>query len=758
MKKHLTLGAALLAAAMSTAAVPTDSTYVTWTSLGTQTDAQGNHYVERIVVTGNTDFKKLAFNRFARKSKMLNPLDTLHEVVPGYYYITSARFGTGADSVVIDIDTRGRLVNRSYAPDGFHRVLADGSTAPVSYTRTPITRPEQWRAGTTDPMPYGPAIYDFNASLASAPQPGVYDIIPSFKKVTLLPGGGTCVDPTVDIVIDDKYAVEGRPEHVTLRLADNKLTIRSASAKAAASAQRVFTAKVLRPNAGQPLPDAEFVYDPDFQWRGMMIDISRNFQTLETLEDILHLMADNGLNHLHFHPVDDEAWRIELPSLPELTAVGGRRGWGTDEHDHLYQIFTGDGNPDNLNNSSNGYLTRDQFIHLLRTANDLGITVITEIESPGHARAARLAMERRAANGDPSYRLVHDGDTSRYTSAQSFHDNVMNPALESTYKFMETVFDDIIDIYREAGAPLEGIHIGGDEVAKGAWNGSDVARKFMADNNITDQHQLHAYFVRRVAKILADRNIPVYGWQEIALGHGDEYNTEIAPLTGGVDCWSTIVKKGDTPVPVRSVMNGYPTLLSNVEHLYFDLSYSAHPEEPGLNWGGHVNEFTAFDTYADQICPIPDGAKGKVIGLNAHCFSETLRNPDQLFMYLTPKIFGLAERAAHTDTTYTVAMFNRIIGDKELPALQKRYAKNHRGTMHINQPGIKIIDGMVHMNAPYNGGEIHFTTDGTEPTADSPLYTTPFATDSCYDIRARYFRNGAASVTTYMPTVVNTAR
>lgn len=739
-----------LAAAAGFAAVKDAETSVTWSSKGTVTDSTGTHYTEQIVITGNTDMAGLAFNRFARRSEMTNPLDTLHEIVPGYYYITSAQFGQGLDTVIIEIDTKGWLVNRSYAPDGFHRVMKDGTTAPVTYTRAPITRPEQWRAGTRDLMPYGPQVYDFNASLADARVPGVYDIIPSFNKVELLPGG-TSSDPVIHTVIDPSYAVEDHPRYVEMELVDGTLTIKSANANAAKSAQRIFEAKVLRPNNDKELPDARFVFDPDFEWRGMMIDIARNFQSPETLEDILNLMADNGLNKLHFHPVDDEAWRIELPSLPELTQVGSRRGWGKDENDHLFQIFTGDGNPDNLSNSSNGYYTRDQFIHLLRTANDLGIDVITEIEMPGHARAARMAMERRAADGDPSYRLLHDGDTSKYTSAQSFHDNVMNPALESTYKFIETVIDDIVDIYKEAGVPMTGFHIGGDEVAKGAWDGSDIARRFMEENGIKDQHALHAYFVRRVAKMLKDRNIPMYGWQEIALDHGDAYDAEIAPLTGGVDCWSTIVKAGQTPVPVRSVSGGYPTLLSNVEHLYFDLSYSPHPEEPGLNWGGYVNEFTAFDAYADQICPVPEGAEGRVIGLNAHCFAETLRSADQLLMYLTPKIFGLAERAAHRDTTYTVPEFNRIIGDKELPALEKQYAANGRGRVHLNQPGIKIIDGLVYMNAPYSGGEIRYTTDGTEPDSSSTLYTAPFNPGGATDIRARYYRNNTESVTTYMP-------
>ena len=724
-------------------------TDVYWESLGDNQDSIGWHYIQRITVTGDTDMKGLAFNQFARKMKMVNPEDTLTEIIPGYYLITSPRFSEGNDTIVFDIDTRGYLVNCSYEPDGFHRVLHDNSAAPVNLSRQKITDLQLHHAFDIPAYPKAGEIYEFNESLATDWQPGVYDILPSFKSINITPKGKPVVNPEITFDIKNRYAVKDRPNHATITVKKGKATVSAASERAAKSAARVFEAKVLRPNAGQPLPEAVLVYDPDFEWRGMMIDIARNFQTPETLIEILNLMADNGLNKLHFHPVDDEAWRLELPSLPELTQVGSRRGWGSNEYDHLYQIFTGDGNPDNLAGTSNGKYTRDDFIRILKTANELGIDIIPEIESPGHARAAIKAMERRAIDGDPSFRLIHDNDNSEYTSAQSFHDNIMNPSLESTYKFMETVIDDIVEIYKDAGVPLTGLHIGGDEVPRNAWNGSESVREFMKENNIANERELHAYFVRRIAKMLADRNIPMFGWQEIALDHSDEYNAEIAPLVGGVNTWSTIVKKGQTPVPVKSVMGGYPTILSNVEHLYFDMSYSAHPEEPGLSWGGHTSEFTSFDAYADKLCPAPENAPGRVIGLNAQLFAETFRSPEQLLMYITPKIYGLAERAAHTDTTYTVPQFNQIIALKELPSLENNPRHSERPYLHINQPGIKIVDNVVYMNAPYPGGFITYTTDGTEPDADSKVYTAPFNVAPDSDIRAKYFRNGHSSQTTY---------
>ena len=729
---------------------PDAPTTVKWQSLGDNEDSDGWHYVQRITVSGKTGLKGLAFNQFARKMKLMNEVDTLTEIIPGYYLITSPRFIDGVDSVVFDLDTRGFLVNCSYAPDGFHAIMHDNTASPVRYEKVLLTDTDLHHAFHLPKYKTAADIYKFNESLTTDWTPGVYDILPSFSSITLLNNNKTVINPEIVEILDPTLAVNGHPNLVTITVQDGKAQVAGANEKAVKSARNVFNAKVLNVNTGKPLPEAVLVYNPQFEWRGFMLDIARNYQTPQTVMDLLDIMAENGLNKLHFHAVDDEAWRLEIPSLPELTAVGSRRGWGTDESDHLYQIFTGDGNPDNLKGSSNGYFTREDFIRVLQHAKQLGIDVLPEIESPGHARAAIKAMEARAKAGDSSYRLIHDNDTSKYTSAQSFHDNVMNPALESTYKFMETVIDDIIAMYKDADVELIGIHIGGDEVARGGWNGSEVAKNFMAENGLKDQHEFHAYFIKRMAKILQERNLPMFGWQEIALDHGSDYDSEIALVVGGVNCWSTLVKNGQIPVPVRSVLGGYPTILSNVEHFYFDLSYSPHPEEPGLTWGGHTNEFTAFSGYADKLCPVTEETPGKVIGINAHLFAETMRNPEQLMLYITPKIFGFAERAAHPDTTYTMQEFNSIIASKELPALENKYNKMGYGKTHMNQPGIIRVSDLVYMNAPYPGGEIRYTDDGTEPTKDSKLYTEPFTVSTDKDIRAKYFRNNAASQTTYL--------
>ena len=738
MKKFLAMIAVMAAGAGAWAATES-GTSVTWSSLGNVKDANGkNTYTQRFTVKGNLDFPRLGFCMFARQMQPVNPADTLIELMPGYYVIASPRLQSGADQVDIDIVVNGSLANCTYAADGVHRVNADGTTSPVAYTRTPLTSKAVWAAPGKDKMPYGPAIYDANEARKTDWTPGVYDIVPSYKKVTLLPGTSTVKQPVfVDINPEN-------PEYYTIDVRNDSLIVACRPDKQWA-VMFPFTAKVLTPNDGKPLPNVHIENWPDFGWRGQHIDLSRNYINPGEMHRILEILAANHLNKLHFHFADDEAWRLEIPGLPELTEVGSRRGYSDHGEDqYLYQVFAGDGNPNTMTGTANGYWTRQEFIDFLKRANVLGIDVLPEIESPGHARAAIKAMEVRHRNGDSSYRLIHDGDTSKYTSAQSFHDNAMNPALPGPYKFMDKVFDELIAMYKEAGVPLVGIHIGGDEVARGAWDGSQVAQDFMKEHGLENQHALHGYFVRQIAKSLKERGVPMFGWEEIAVGHNEEFNKEVAPVTAGVNCWHV------TPdAAIKAVKAGYPVILSNVNRFYLDMASSYHPEERGLTWGGTVDEFDALGGYADKMCPVAlDSVPGTVVGVQGQLWGETLREFPGVTRLLLPKITGLAERGWNATPTWTEPQFNALVAAKELPLYTTAPANL---AVHMRQPGIKVIDGKVHMNAPYaDGGEIRYTTDGTEPTAASPVYTAPFAYTDGMDVRARYTRNGNTSVTTYL--------
>lgn len=689
----------------------------------------GNSVRHKLSITLNNpqNVDMLCFNQFARRMNTLTQGDTVVEIVPGYYYIRSERFGKTNEPVTVDIEVIGRGYTTAYKPDGFHVVMKDGAVAGVESKRVgeTVMMPLNFY-NDADRMVYADSIYDFNETLANARQLNPYDILPSFKKVTLTGKGYY----TAGKPIEEKIVKNDNPEYYKITITPQKAVIEAVNKQGLKMARRVLERRLLAVNNGK-LPSAIIEDWPDFQYRGVMIDIARNYQTPENMNNLVELLADYRLNRLHFHCTDDEAWRLEIAGLPELTEVGSRRGFTLDEHDYLAQIFAGDGNAKSRKGTANGYFKRADFINLLRHCDSLGIKVIPEIESPGHARAAIVAMENRyRKTGDASYRLIEDGDTSVYTSAQSFHDNLMNPALEGTYNFMNHVLDDVVAMYKEAGVELPGIHIGGDEVPEGAWDGSASAMKMAADKGVSGRHGLQGEYVKRITKMMADKGITVYGWEEIGSGYDADFNREVAPRVGGLNVWHSAYTKGEN-LAHKIVRGGYPIILSNVDYFYLDQIYAPHSEENGLLWGGIVDEFRTLAGEGDVLCPPSPEIAGHVLGVQGQIFSETIRSYPQLQQYLFPKMLGLAERGWNSKKTYSNAEFNRVVSERELPNLHKEGV-----AFHLRAPGIKEINGKLHMNTPYNGAVIRYTLDGTDPTDKSPVYTAPIAPGNAKQVRA----------------------
>lgn len=735
--KQLFLAAALIAATAS--AIPT----VEWETLGNYVDADGKpHYTQRFTIDDTKGMKRLGFNMFARKMHPVDPMDTIAEIVPGYYYIASPRFGNGP--VTVDIITDAALRHHSYMPDGLHGVDANGKAFSVNAVRHKISdRREQWTLPGSDYAPDPAEVYALNERLASGRAPRPTDLVPSVKRILDIKD----VPPyNVSEKIILRQIDHTNPEYYRVSVAPDSTVLEYVGPQSLAWAQSTVN-QLLNVSQTQSYTIEDW---PDFHYRGLMVDISRNFLPLNDLQKLVQYMQAYKLNTLHFHLVDDEAWRLEIPGMPELTDVGARRGYTLDEHDYLAQIFAGNGDPDSPSGTANGYLSRREFIDFLRYCQSLGIQVIPEIESPGHARAAIKAMEARYRNtGDDTYRLIEDGDTSTYTSAQSFHDNVMNPALEGPYRFMDHVTTEIQKMYQEAGVPLPAIHIGGDEVARGAWSGAPSVRRMMTEKKLDTQTAVHGYFVRRIARMLADKGIGMNGWEEVALGHDADFNAAVKPGVKGVNFWHVTRSSR----AAEAAANGYPVVICNVDHFYLDQTYTCHPEERGLTWGGMVDEFATLNGYPYPMSGIAPDHSDRLIGISGHIFAETIRDFPQLQTYIFPKAYGLAERAWNSDTTYTDADFSRLVGDRLLPALVRR------GTaVHLRQPGVRVEGDSILLNSPYPTGDyrIRYTLDGTNPTAQSPEYTGPVTLDPLAprpkQVRASLFLgNKAQSV----PTIVD---
>ena len=718
---------------------------ITWETLGNRYDASaGNTYVQRFTINADAPFERLAFCAFKRGLRPVNPSDTVIELLPGYYAVASERFASAGPGVpvVVELVTDGALRHISFAPDGMHLVAGGRPVSARNVRKSIVERPEQYSepgaAGTADGMIYGPEAFAVNDSLCTSLRPAPYNGIPTLKSIK---SDGRKVKRPVAGRVKVVKVDDPRNDYFRAVIDGPELTVYTNSEVPQAVVSRLMRRIDEAADASGMVPAAVVEDWADMPYRGMMIDVARNFTSAADMKRLIDLMSRYGLNVLHFHVGDDEGWRVEIPELPELTSVGSRRGYCTDDNvPFLKQIYSGDGNPASSTTPANGFYTTDEFIDLLRYAREAGVDIIPEFDTPGHSRAAIRAMEHRyRTTGDSSLRLIHDGDTSRYTTAQDFHDNLMNPALEGPYKFWDIVMGSLVKTYAKAGVPLRALHIGGDEVPAHAWDGSEAANRLMADKGMKHQRELHAYFVGRVAEIAGRHGIDIAGWQEIALDHSDAYNEAVRPRVAAVNCWTNT---GDYGRQIAS--QGYPLILSNVDYLYFDQTPTSHPEEPGLTWGGIVDEFRPLHATVDRLCPASPEVQANVAGISGHLFAETVRSRAMIERYILPRLLGLAERAHNTTATLTdPEYFGALTGQMALWASE--------GTDHwLRQPGIRLTGGKVEMNDAYGLGEIRYTLDGTDPTPDSELYTAPFEVPAGTQVRARLFNGPARSVTSIL--------
>ncbi len=520
------------------------------------------------------------------------------------------------------------------------------------------------------------------------------------------------------------------------------------------------------------LTTADITDAPRFAYRSFMLDVARNFQTKQQVLKIIDLLALYKINTLHFHLTDDEGWRLQIPTLPELTNVGAHRGHSQNENDRINPAYGSGGIRGSFPGS--GFYSKEDFVEILKYATARHVLVIPELETPGHARAAIKAMKARyhhlLQEGKPTEAvryLLHDtADRSVYRSVQGYNDNVMNVALPSVYNFIEEVVDQVCNMYVDANAPLQTIHLGGDEVPAGVWQHSPAVDRLMKENTpVKTTDDLWYYYLSNVHTLLQKRNLYLSGWEEVAmrktkLDGKPIYipNPDFANKQFHAYVWNNVWSWGMEDLAYRLANAGYKVVLAPVTNFYFDLAYEKDADEPGLYWGGYLNEekpfyFHPFDYYKTAK-ETPDGkpldpniferkerltefGRSNIVGMQAQIWSEKINSAESLEYMLLPKLISFAERAwaqdpawaTSTDTTAQQRLYqqhwnvfvNKLSKD-ELPRLD-HYAGGFQ--YRIPPPGALVENGIVTANVFYSGMTIRYTTDGTEPTIKSPLYSKP---------------------------------
>lgn len=558
-------------------------------------------------------------------------------------------------------------------------------------------------------------------------------------------------------------AVEGQgsPEayRLTISVANGIDIVGNSAAGVAYGLQTLRDLMPLPGAADLALPELRIVDAPRFGYRGFMLDVARNFHGKETVFKWLDLMARFKLNKFHFHLTDDEGWRIEIAGLPELTTIGAVRGHSARPGVRLDPAY-GSG-PDPRDASGSGHYTRADYIEILRYAQARHIEVIPEIEMPGHARAAVQAMESRyrrlkaAGSRDAARYLLNDlDDRSEYLSAQYFKDNVINPGLESSYTFIDHVVREVAALHRAAGAPLTTIHMGGDELANGAWEKSPASHAMMRRHGLETSADLWDYFYERVDAIVRRHGMFTSGWEELAarktrLDGASKLIPNPRFTRNGFIAYVWNNTTGAEDLAYRLANAGYDIVLTPVTRMYFDMAHNANPEEHGVNWGAYVELDTVYDFVPFDIMKdapeaaragkdrLTDYGKRRVRGIQANLFAETARDPARIDYLAMPRMVALAERAWAADPGWATAAdpakaaalhrsawsgFVNALGQRVLPRLD---LEGGALAYRIAPPGLVHDGGRVLANHVLPGMQLRYTSDGSDPTAASSPVTGP---------------------------------
>lgn len=352
------------------------------------------------------------------------------------------------------------------------------------------------------------------------------------------------------------------------------------------------------------IPCLTITDEPRFLYRGMLLDVARNFRTVEEVKKFMKMMAMYKLNIFHCLLSDDEGWRIEIKKYPNITESGGYRGFG-----EVIPSHHGSGN-----DKTGGFYTQEEIRMLIDYANSLNITFIPEIVIPGHSRALITSFNDYYEKGNNP--LVDKDDKSKYKSAQNFKDNTLNPGLKETFNILSDIYGEIADIFKiqqTRNMPFSNyFHIGVDETPEGAWMHSPVCEKLIKEYGLDTTRKIQFYFVNKVIEILKENGYKTAGWQEIVYGGAQENNDMLVYL------WNSKLDGFDLN------HTNIPLILAPSPYFYFDLAYSEDPYEPGLHWAGCNNPeiIYSFDPLSGDIFN-----EEQIKGVQACLWSENLGLP-----------------------------------------------------------------------------------------------------------------------------------
>ena len=468
-----------------------------------------------------------------------------------------------------------------------------------------------------------------------------------------------------------------------------------------------------------PLPTLKIVDQADFEYRGFYLDIARHFQNADQICKTIDAMASYKMNVLQLGISNDEGWRLAIEPVPELTEIGSRRSYhASDDNGNALALYPAWGDD---HEEEGGFLSRQTMVAILKYAADRHVDIVLEFNLPGHANALIRSLSASA-----KFQVADPLDESVYKSAQGYTGNVVNVAMDDTYRFVRVVLEEIASMYQQAGVDFKRIHFGGDETPDGAWLGSPVCKtSSLWDQNLSDEnpddvkeirHAMMSHHYQRVTEIL----------EEVAPGVISGFWHEMSPHAEGAagntqryfNAWTT--EAADRAIVDDLLTSDRQVVISNASFLYFDMPYGLHHQEPGLPWAAYIDTELVYHFDPLSNWAVSDEHKHQILGLQAQLWGETVYSSALMDYYVFPRLLAVAERGWNAKPDDNWTRFSRTLGQRELAHLEGLGVE-----FRIPTPGAVIEDEWLHANAVFPDLEIVYRLDGQEPNENSPRYTGP---------------------------------
>ena len=450
------------------------------------------------------------------------------------------------------------------------------------------------------------------------------------------------------------------------------------------------------------IPCATINDEPQFVYRGMHLDVGRHMFSVDFIKKYIDALAMLKMNTFHWHLTEDQGWRIEIKKYPKLQEVASYRNETLIDHYNTQpQLFDG--------KKYGGYYTQEEIKAVVAYAQSRFVTVIPEIELPGHSQAAIAAYPE----------LGCTGEQVEVATKWGVFEEIYCPK-EETFSFLEDVLDEVLALF-----PSEYIHIGGDEAPKTRWKNCDHCQALIKKEGLKDEHELQSYFISRIEKYLNSKGRQIIGWDEI--------------LEGGLAPNATVMSWRGFNGAIEAAKQHHNVILTPGSHSYFDHYQSENDDEP-LAIGGYLplKKVYSLNPIPEELTP--EEAK-YVLGAQGNVWTEYIPTSEKVEYMVFPRILALSEvvwsNPEHKNYEEFVSRVEHF--HKRLDVLDINYA-NH--LYEIEGELISKENKVAYqLQTSSKGQTIRFTLDGSEPTINSEAYNIPVPITESVNIKAAVFNS-----------------